>query len=118
MSRKYPLKKSFGFAFEGLKTCLRQEPNFRIHSILAIAAVVLAFYLEISRLEWIGLVLVIGLVFATELVNTSIEAVVNLLSPEKQESAKIAKDVGAAAVLFSAITALVVGALLFIPKFF
>ncbi|PIZ47085.1 hypothetical protein COY29_05695, partial [Candidatus Woesebacteria bacterium CG_4_10_14_0_2_um_filter_39_14] len=68
--------------------------------------------------EWAILTITIGLVLISEFINTSLEQIVDLVSPEKQEKAKIAKDVAAAGVLVSAIVAVLIGALLFLPKFF
>jgi len=118
MSITHPLTESFGYAFEGLKTALKNEPNFRIHVASAIVVIVFGFILKFSPWEFAILILTIGFVLILELINTTLEALVNLVSPEIQRQAKIAKDVSAASVLVSAILALVVGLFLFIPKIF
>ncbi len=116
MGVKHSTIKSFGFAFSGIKTALVQEPNFRIHIVIAILATAFAVYLGLSSLEWLILIFTIFFVLIMELVNTAIEAVVDIVSPEVQEKAKVAKDVSAAAVLLTSVLAVAVGALIFFPK--
>ena len=108
--------KSFSFAIEGLKTAFKQEVNFKVHTFVTLAVIIAALFLQFNTTEWIILLLTIAFVVVLELINTSIEAVVNLVEPEIKEQAKIAKDVSAASVMISAITAIVVGVLLFTPK--
>lgn len=107
---------SFRYAFAGLWHVLRSQRNARIHLAFAVVAVGLGAGLGITEYEWLVLVLVIGLVFAAECFNTAIEALVDLLSPEWHERAKIAKDTAAATVLCTAIAAAIVGAILFVPR--
>lgn len=109
---------SFGYAFSGIKTALKREPNIRIHLVLALLAIILAFFLKFNPVEWIILAFTISFVLILELVNTTLEALVNIVSPEVKEEARVAKDVSAAAVLISAILALFVGAFLYLPKIF
>ena len=116
MSSKNKIIKSFSFAFSGIKEALKNEPNLKIHFFLALLAIVLAYLLKLPMIEWAILILTIGLVLTLELINTSLEAIVNLVSPEIKEGAKIAKDVAAASVLISAAVALLIGAFLFLPK--
>ena len=116
MKSKHPLLKNFGFAFEGLKTAFVNGRNFRIQVFTGIAAFILGFVLKLDSTEWLDLILVISLVLMLELVNTTIEAVVDIASPEIQEKAKIAKDVAAASVLVASIASVLIGAFLFIPK--
>lgn len=113
---KHPLLKSFEFAASGLRGILVQERNFKIQVSLGFLAVILGFVLNISPNEWLHLVIVITLVLVLELINTSIEEIVDLISPQLQEKAKIAKDVAAATVLVASFGSLVIGGLLFIPK--
>jgi len=110
--------KSFKFAFAGIKEAMRSEKNMRIHFVLAGLAIILAFILNFSALELAILTITIGFVLAMEFVNTSLEEIVNIVSPEVQEKAKIAKDVAAAAVLVSALVAVLIACLLFLPKIF
>lgn len=118
MSRKYPITKSFLFAISGLKSALKKEPNFRIHVVSAILALTAAYFFKFNLLEWLILAIAIFLVITFELLNTVLESLVNLISPELNPEAKIAKDVAAAAVLVSAIFSVIVGAILFLPKIF
>jgi diacylglycerol kinase len=110
------LLKSFGYAFEGVAYILRTQRNARIELAVAIAALALAVWLGISAVEWAVLVITIALVMALEWINTSLELAVGLASPERHPSAKAAKDVAAACVLLGAITSVVVGLLLFVPR--
>lgn len=116
MESKHSIFKSFGFAFEGLKTAFSKGRNFKIQFSLGALAIVLGIILKISIFEWLDLTLVIASVLILELLNTSMEAIVDLVSPEVHPKAKIAKDVSAAAVLIASIGAVVIGGLLFIPK--
>lgn len=116
MSLTHPIIKSFPFAFQGLKTALKDEPNFKIHLTFALIAIILGFLLKLTGLEWLLLITTIAFVIIMELVNTSLESIVNLVSPEIKDAARKAKDVGAAAVLVSAIFSVAVGLLLFLPK--
>lgn len=116
MSTDFRITRSFRFAFSGIKEALKSEPNLKIHFLLAFLAFVLAYILKFSSVEWAILVITIGLVWILELINTSLEAIVDLVSPEVKEKAKNAKDVAASAVLISALTSLLVGAFLFLPK--
>lgn len=110
------LSKSFGYAFQGLHTSLREEPNFRIHLTFAIAAMILGAVLGLTTLEWIILMFTIFFVIILELLNTVLEAIVDLVSPEVKPAAKVAKDVSAACVLTAAFMSILVGFLLFAPK--
>lgn len=112
----HSLFKSFKFAFTGITTEFRKGRNFRIQIVAAIAAIVLGLILKISNFEWLDLTLVIASVLILELINTAIEQIVDMVSPEIQEKAKIAKDVSAGAVLIASIAAVFIGAFLFLPK--
>lgn len=79
-------------------------------------AIILGFILKLSSIEWAILTITIGLVLILEFINTSLEQIVDLVSPEIKEKAKVAKDVAAAGVLVSAVTAVLVGIFLFLPK--
>ena len=116
MGLSHPTAKSFSYAFTGLKTALKQEPNFRIHIVIALLALILAVFLKLTPIEWVLLIFTICFVLILELLNTSIESVVDLVSPELKPEAKIAKDVSAAMVLLSAFVAILVGVFLFMPK--
>jgi diacylglycerol kinase len=117
---KFSLKSrlgSFRFAVNGLLLLLKNEHNSRIHLLAAIIAIVMGIIMKIDHYEWSLLIIVIGAVFLTELLNSSIESLADLIDPEFNELIMRAKDYSAAAVLMSAIVAIVVGGLIFIPKF-
>ena len=95
---------------------LRSQPNARVHLAIAVLAVAAGFYFRISRIEWILVVISIALVFAMEAVNTALEYLTDLVSPEYHPLAGKAKDVAATAVLFVAAGAAAVGLIVFLPK--
>jgi len=108
---------SFKYAFEGLLSALKEEPKLIFHLLAAFLVILISGLLNISRTDWIIVVLAIGLVITVELTNTAIEAVVDHLIQTEHPGAKLAKDISAAAVLVAAITATVVGILIFLPYF-
>ncbi len=110
------LIKSFGYAADGIKYAFKYEQNIIVHLIITVIVVIAGLLLDISFFEWLIVVMAIGLVVATELINTSIEALVDLACPNKNRLAKIAKDTAAGAVLVFAITAVIVGLIIFLPK--
>ncbi len=119
MSNKFSVKKrlkSFKHAFNGLLILLREEHNSRIHFLAMIFAVVLGLVLKVASIEWICIVISIGLVISLELVNSAIENLADFASQEKHELIKKTKDLAAAGVFWSSISALVVGLLIFLPK--
>ncbi len=107
---------SFKFAFNGVKSAFKEEPNLRIHFVFAAFSLILAFFLHLSGVEWTILFTTITLVVVTEFLNTVLENIVDLVSPQIQEKARIAKDVSAASVLVVSVLAVVVGIVLFLPK--
>lgn len=107
--------RSFGFAVRGLVYVVRTQSNARVHLVATLFVVGLGFWLRLSFLEWALVAAAIGLVWMAEAFNTAIEAVVDLVSPERHPLAKAAKDVAAGAVLVAALFAVTVGALVFIP---
>jgi diacylglycerol kinase len=109
------LWRSFGHAITGVIRTWTRERNFRLHVAVAAAVTVMSLVVQISRVEWAVLVFAMGLVFTAELFNTTVEAAVDLLSPEYHETAKTAKDAAAGAVLLSALTAAIVGLLILGP---
>jgi diacylglycerol kinase len=108
--------RGFGFAFKGIGHAAKTQLNFRVHLVCAAIAVLLGFVLRISAAEWLWIALCIGMVLLTELLNTAIELLVDLVSPGYHEKAGRVKDMCAAAVLVTAITALAIGLVIFIPK--
>jgi diacylglycerol kinase (ATP) len=118
-SNKFSLKSrivSFRFALKGLRSLLKYEHNSRIHLMAAIVTITLGALLKLSSSEWSLLIIVIGVVFITELLNSSLESLADHIDPEWNEVIMRAKDFSAAAVLISAIISAVVGGLIFIPK--
>ena len=103
------------YALNGIRLLVRTQVNAQIHLVATCAVVVAGFYFSVSASEWCALVLAMGLVWAAEALNTGIEAVVDLVSPEKHELAGKAKDVAAAGVLLASVAALVVGLVVFVP---
>ena len=106
---------SFGHALRGLRVLLRQ-PNARIHAVAAVLVLVLGACLRISASEWLAVVLATVLVMGAEALNTALELVVDLVSPEWHALARDAKDTAAAAVLLCSLGAAVVGVVVFGPK--
>jgi diacylglycerol kinase len=106
---------SFKHAFAGVWYVIRTQKNAWIHLTIMTIVVVLAAWLGLSRFDWAVLVVTIGIVWLAEFINTSIEAIVDLVSPQRHPLAKISKDVGAAAVLITAASAVIVGILLLGP---
>jgi diacylglycerol kinase len=107
---------SFRYAIDGFKSLLRNEHNSRIHLIAAATAILSGIILKINLTEWAILILVIGIVFITELLNSSIESLADFIEPQRNDFIKKAKDYAAAAVLISALIAIAAGVLIFIPK--
>ena len=107
---------SFGHAFRGVGAALRSEVHLRFHALATILVVGLGFYFGLSTTEWALVAVAVGTVWSAELMNTAVEAVVNLVSPDYHPLAGKAKDVAAAAVLLAALAALVVGLLIFGPR--
>jgi diacylglycerol kinase (ATP) len=107
--------RSFKFAFSGLCTLLKEEPNARIHLAGAFAAILLGILLNISKLEWAVVAIVSGIVFIAELFNTALERLSDLVEPEFNEKIKRVKDLAAGAVIVSAIIALIAGIIIFLP---
>ena len=106
---------SFGYAFRGLRSLIRQEPNARLHALATVAAIALGVYRDISSGEWIALAIVIALVWITEALNTCIEMLCDLwCKGEYHPQVKIIKDVAAAAVVISALCAVVTGIVIFL----
>ena len=110
--------KSFKHAFHGLKLFFVIEHNGRIHAAAAVLAIVLSYYFQISRLEWLGIIGAIALVIIVEMLNTAIEKLADVVSPSIHPQIKVVKDVAASAVLIAAIFAVVVAMLVFLPKLF
>lgn len=107
---------SFSYALKGLKSVFLSEPNMKIHVGIAVLVVLMGLYFRISVYEWMACVLCIGLVFSSEMFNTAIETVVDLISPNVHPLAGKTKDIAAGAVLITAICSVIIGILIFLPK--
>ncbi len=106
---------SFNFALRGLWYVIRTQRHFHFHLFAAIVVVILGFAFEISVQQWLAVVIVIFLVFSAEAFNTAIEKLVDLVSPEYNRLAGLVKDIAAGAVLLTAIVAVIVGVIVFLP---
>ncbi|MCX7744924.1 MAG: diacylglycerol kinase family protein [Flavobacteriales bacterium] len=106
---------SFYFAFQGIHAFFKSQQNMYIHLLAALLSISLGFGFKISKFEWIAVVLCIVLVFVTEMLNSALEVLVDMVSPEWSEKAKYIKDVSAAAVLFMAIGTAITGGIIFLP---
>lgn len=104
------------FACQGLRDGFLTQPNLRIHLAVAIAVIVVGWMLSISRMEWMVITLTIALVLCAEMLNTALEYLTDLASPDIHPLAAKAKDAAAAAVLITAAAAVLVGMLIFLPK--
>lgn len=109
---------SFKFAGRGIWLAVMKQRNLRIHLGITALVILAAYYFEVTNVEWSILLLCIGLVISLELMNTAIESLVNLISPEWKESAGRIKDISAGAVLWSAIIAVLIGLLIFGNRIF
>lgn len=107
--------KSFVYALAGIRSFFLAEQNAWLHLLATILVVVLAWWTDVSRGEWLAILLVVGLVWITEIINSCIERLVDLVSPGYNKQAKQIKDMAAAAVLAAAVIALVTGLYIFIP---
>ena len=118
MKKRFSVRKrmkSFGYAYQGLRHILRDEHNFRIHLIAALVVVTLSVYFKICNWEWGLVVVAISMVWVAEAINTAIERLCDIVQPELHTKIKIIKDVAAFAVLVAAISAVVIGLIVFIP---
>jgi diacylglycerol kinase len=118
-SNKFSFKsrlQSFRFALNGLRSLVKYEHNSRIHLIASAVVLILGLLLKIDLTEWSLLIVVIGMVFITELLNSSLELLADKINPEWNEMIGRAKDFSAAAVLIAAIVSLIVGVIIFVPK--
>jgi len=106
---------AFGYAFSGWWHVIRTQRNAWIHALVSVSVVGLSLWLGLSPLEWAVIILTIAMVWTAEFINTALEAVVDLASPQHHPLAQVGKDVGAAAVLIAALSAAVVGLLILGP---
>lgn len=115
LCKMHRLVNSFRYAFAGLICLLRTQPNARIHLAISGVVVVVGLWIGLPARDWAVIALTIGLVWVAEAFNTALEAAVDLASPGRHPLARVAKDIGAGAVMLAAITSVVVGLLLLGP---
>ena len=108
--------KSFEFALNGLRILIKEEHNSRIHLFATVGVLIAAFIFKLSTSEWIAVIFAIGFVFTIEIINSAIENIADFVSPEKHRLIGKVKDLASAGVLVSAVTAFIVGLIIFIPK--
>jgi len=108
--------KSFGFAFNGLRILFKEEHNSRIHLFVTVVVIIAALLFELNTYEWIAIIFSIGLVITVEIINTTVENIADFLTTKKNDKIKKIKDLSAAAVFISAMTALTIGLIVFLPK--
>lgn len=109
-------KIGFSFAVKGIIAVLKTERNFRVHLMFLLVVAACGFFFKISSFEWIAVVIVSGMVFTSEMLNTTIEKTIDYLRPEHHPMAAFIKDAAAGAVLIGAITAVIIGIIIFLPK--
>ena len=107
--------RSFRYALAGWWYVIRTQKNAWIHAVISLAVILVALWLRLVAHDWAVLVLTIAMVWIAEFLNTALEAVVDLASPELHPLAKVGKDVGAAAVLIAAIASVIIGLLILGP---
>jgi len=113
-------KKGIGLAFalNGLKEAFLRERNFRIHLAVTVLVLLAGFLFQLAIFEWMFIILIISIVLIVELVNSLMERIIDYVKPEFHPQAKIIKDIAAAAVLIAAITSVIIGLFIFLPKIF
>lgn len=107
--------RSFKYSVDGLIYALKYEQSITIHAIATVSVIILGLVFHIDRLEWVLVLLAIGIILGAELLNTAIEAVVDMVTLEIHPLAKIAKDTASGAVFVLSIVAAAIGLVVFIP---
>lgn len=108
--------KSFYYALSGITYAVRTQKNMKIHTLALILVLTAGFWLELSGLEWSMVLIMVGIVIICEMLNTAMEALVDLETQNYHPLAKTAKDVAAGAVLIACILSVIIGLLIFVPK--
>lgn len=108
--------KSFKYAIDGLVTLFKEETNAKIHLVATVLVIIVGIYLKVSLRDWIALTFCIAFVVSMELINTAVERLADVVSPAWHPLVKKAKDIAAGAVLVAALSAVVVGLLVFLPR--
>lgn len=118
MKKAKNLRESFSFAWRGFCHCFASERNFRIHLVFGVAILFIALFLDVSLTEFAILLLLIAVVITSEMFNTAIENIIDLISPEYHPLAKVIKDVAAGAVFFVCVIAALIGIVIFVPHLY
>jgi diacylglycerol kinase len=108
--------KSFRFAINGIVQVVKNEHNARVHVVALIFVIAFGVFFNIQPLEWVAITIVAGLVILTELLNTAVERLADFVEPQWNDNIGLIKDYCAGAVLISALVAVIVGAIIFVPK--
>ena len=116
--RDLKYKEKFLNAFRGMYIVWKTTRHLWIHLAATLFVIILGFYFNISNIEWVAIVFAIGFVLVSETFNTAIEIDIDLTSPQYHPFARDTKDVAAAAVLLSVFVAIIIGAIVFLPKIF
>ena len=116
ISKTKKLINSFKYAFSGIASSFKTERNMKIHVLIMILVIIAGIIFKISALDWIILTIMIALVISAELFNTTFETVVDMITKERNEKAKLAKDIAAGAVLVLAIGSVIIVLIIFINK--
>lgn len=106
---------SFKYALDGLVSALKTEPNLKFQFLTGLIVIFLSLFLKISKSDWVTIIILIGFVITVELTNTAIEAMVNHFTDKQHPGAKLVKDISAASVLVSTLTAAIAGIMIFLP---
>ncbi|MEJ7806656.1 MAG: diacylglycerol kinase family protein [Telluria sp.] len=109
--------KSFGYALQGIAFMLKTQHNAWLHGVATIAVIALAVYCDVSASDWRWLIVAMGMVWVGETINTAVEYVCDVVSPDYNHAVKHAKDIAAGGVLIAAVASLVIGVLTFWPYF-
>ena len=114
MKKSKSIIHSFKYAIEGLISAFKTERNMKIHMLIMLCVIIAGIILKISYIEWLICILLFGIVIGAELINTAIEITVDLAMPEKNEKAKLAKDIAASGVFVVSIASAIIGLLIFV----
>lgn len=108
-------KNSFGYAWQGLIIFFRNEIHARIHLVVTLIVLTLGWVVELAPMEWVAVIISIGLVVQAEIWNTAIEKLSNIVQPERDPRIKVVKDLAASGVLWCTVCAIVIGMIVFFP---
>ncbi len=108
--------KAFKFAFKGFYILISQEHSIIAQVIIAVLVTILGFVMNISPTEWLFQIFAIGLILSVESLNTAIERLADFIHPEHHKKIGIIKDIGAGAAFFAAVTAIIIGLVIYLPK--